>query len=87
MRAKSRFLRSMKVRPPDLPGPLGGFRGVLVATVLAVFVVAWAATDLGGGGRGSRGASRAKGGGGGGRPRVWLAPSPPRCPGCFWLPP
>ena len=46
MRAKSRFLGSMKVRPPDLPGSLGGSRSVLVAAVLAVFVVAWAATNL-----------------------------------------
>jgi hypothetical protein len=37
--AKSRFPGSMKARPPDLPGYLGGFRSVLVATVLAGLVV------------------------------------------------
>ena len=52
MRAKSRFLGSMKVRPPDLPGSLGGSRSVLVAAVLAVFVVAWVATNLMLGGEG-----------------------------------
>ena len=46
MVAKSRFRGSMKARPPGLPGSLGGLRSVLVATVLAVFVVAWAATNL-----------------------------------------
>src|SRR5215203_3394874 len=44
--AKSRFRGSMKARPPGLPGSLGGLRSVLVAAVLAVFVVAWAATNL-----------------------------------------
>ena len=42
----------MKVRPPDLPGSLGGNSSVLVAAVLAVFVVAWAATNLLSGGEG-----------------------------------
>jgi signal transduction histidine kinase len=46
VRAKSRFLGSMKARPPDLSGSLGGSPSVLVAAVLAVFVVAWAATNL-----------------------------------------
>src|SRR5215208_1809577 len=36
----------MKVRTPDLPGSLGGSRSVLVAAVLVVSVVAWAATNL-----------------------------------------
>jgi hypothetical protein len=46
VRAKSRFMGSMKARPPDLSGSLGGSPSVLVAAVLAVFVVAWAATNL-----------------------------------------
>jgi hypothetical protein len=37
---------SMKARPPDLPGSLGGFRSVLVVAVLAALVVVWAATNL-----------------------------------------
>jgi hypothetical protein len=50
--AKSRFRGSMKARPPDLPGSLGGFRSVLVAAVLAALVVVWAATNLLSGGEG-----------------------------------
>src|ERR671920_617380 len=50
--AKSRFLGSMKARPPDLPASLGGFRSVLVAAVLAALVVVWAATNLLSGGEG-----------------------------------
>jgi hypothetical protein len=50
--AKSRFRGSMKARPPDLPGSLGGFRSVLIAAALAALVVAWAATNLLSGGEG-----------------------------------
>ena len=59
---------SMTVEPSSLSGSLSGNSSVLVAAVLAVFVVGWAATNLVLlGGEGSQWSSRTKvwvGGGG-----------------------
>src|SRR5215208_4682848 len=50
--AKSRFPESTTAMLPVLPDPSRGYGGVLVAAMLAVFVVAWAATNLFFGGEG-----------------------------------
>src|SRR5688500_16514763 len=44
--AKGHSRKSVTVEPPRLSGSLSGNSSVLVAAVLAVFVVAWAATNL-----------------------------------------
>lgn len=46
MGAKGHSRESVTVEPPSLSGSLSGNSSVLVAAVLAVFVVAWAATNL-----------------------------------------
>lgn len=46
MGAKGHSRENVTVEPPGLSGSLGGNSSVLVAAVLAVFVVAWAATNL-----------------------------------------
>jgi hypothetical protein len=50
--AKSRFPESTTAMLPVLPDSSRGYGGVLVAAMLAVFVVAWAATNLFLGGEG-----------------------------------
>ncbi|HJQ29826.1 MAG TPA: HAMP domain-containing sensor histidine kinase [Rubrobacter sp.] len=46
MGAKRHSKESMTVEPPSLSGSLSGYSSVLVAAVLAAFVVVWAATNL-----------------------------------------
>ena len=74
------------MEPSSLSGSLSGNSSVLVAAVLAVFVVGWAATNLVLlGGEGFAMVVSDKGVGGGRRPRLWLASSPPWCSVCSWL--